>query len=120
MSYKRDLEERLLTFAVDTIKFLKTLPYNREYNVLRTQLSKSSTSIGANYQESQAGTSREFKQRIQICLREARETNYWYRVISKLQIGDIKERKRLLQESKELMLIFGSIATKNFKKDKNV
>ena len=26
--------------------------------------------------ESQAGTSREFKQRIQICLREARETNY--------------------------------------------
>jgi len=117
MSYKRDLEERLLEFAVDTIKFLKTLPYKREYNVLRTQLSKSSTSIGANYQESQAGTSKEFKQRIQICLREAKETNYWYKIISRLQIGDIKERKRLLQESKEIMLIFGSIATKNYEKN---
>ena len=41
MSYKRDLEERLLEFAVGTIKFLKTLPYKKEYNVLRTQLSKS-------------------------------------------------------------------------------
>lgn len=119
MSYKRDLEERLLKFAVDTIIFLKTLPYKIEYNVLRNQLSKSATSVGANYQESQAGTSREFKQRIQICLREAKESNYWYKIISSLQIGEPKERKRLLQESKEIMLIFGSIATKNYEKEKN-
>ncbi len=100
MKYKNDLEERLIEFAVDSIKFLKSLPYKREYNVFRIQLSKSSTSVGANYQESQAGTRREFKQRIQICLREAKESNYWYKIISRLELGDNKERKRLLQESK--------------------
>jgi len=44
MKYKKDLEERLIEFAVDSIKFLKSLPYKSEYNVLRIQLSKSSTS----------------------------------------------------------------------------
>lgn len=117
MKYERDLEERLLEFSVNTINFLKTIPYKKEYEVIRIQLSKSSTSIGANYQESQAGTSKEFKQRIQICLREARETNYWYRLISCLNIGDNKFCKELLQESKEIMLIFGSIATKNYERN---
>jgi len=42
-----DLRERLLHFAVDSIKFIKTLPGNREYDVLKYQYSKSSTSIGA-------------------------------------------------------------------------
>jgi four helix bundle protein len=55
-TYKIDLEKRLLKFAIDTVKFLFLLPYIKEMEVFRIQLSKSSTSIGANYQESQAGT----------------------------------------------------------------
>jgi len=108
----QDLAERLLDFVVRTIKFLRTIPHDKEYDVFRYQLSKSSSSIGANYEESQACTKNEFKQRIAICLREARETNYWYRVINKLKLGDDDQRKYLLQESKELKLIFGSIHSK--------
>ncbi len=70
---------------------------------------------GANYEESQACTKNEFKQRIAICLREARESNYWYRVLDRLKLGDDDQRKYLLQESLELKLIFGSIHTKCFK-----
>lgn len=49
MKYEKDLEERVFRFAVDTIKFINTIPYKKEYDVFRYQLSKSATSIGANY-----------------------------------------------------------------------
>ena len=85
-SYAINLSERLLKFAVDIIKFLFLLPYIKEMEVFRFQLSKSGTSIGANYEESQAGTYKEFKNRIQICLREAKETNYFLRVLNGLDL----------------------------------
>ncbi len=72
----KNFRERLLTFSVDIILFLKTIPYRKEYDVLRYQLSKSATSIGANYEESQSATYKEFLQRIKIALREANETIY--------------------------------------------
>jgi len=78
-------------------------------------LSKSATSIGANYTESQAGSYAEFRQRIQICLREARETHYWLQIIHRLGIvlnKDKQELKRLLKESKEIQLILGAISSK--------
>ena len=117
--YKVDLKERLLEFAVDSIKFLSTIPYKKEYEVFRYQLSKSATSIGANYEESQASTKKEFHFRVSICLREARESNYWYKVIDKLDIGETATRKRLLQESKEIKLIFGTIESKTRLKTKD-
>jgi hypothetical protein len=49
-SYSIDLRERLLEFSVSILKFLRRLPYRKEYDVLRRQLSKSATSIGANYE----------------------------------------------------------------------
>lgn len=52
---------------------------------------------------------KEFVQRINICLREARETNYWYKIINKLDIGESKLRKDLLKESNEIMLMFGAM-----------
>ena len=110
--YENDLMERLIQFAVKTFKFIKTLPHDREYNVFQYQLSKAATSIGANYTESQAGTTKEFYSRINICLRESRECHFWYIVINRLEIGDRKLCKELSQESKEIKLIFGSIATK--------
>ena len=115
-----DLNKRILDFVIESIRFLRTIPHEKEYDVFRYQLSKSSSSIGANYEESQACTKNEFKQRIAICLREARETNYWYRVLDKLKLGDYKKRKYLLQESYELKLIFGSIHTKCFKGESDV
>ena len=48
-----DLAERLFRFAVRVIKFLRNLPNEPEFNNIRYQLSKSSTSAGANYEEAQ-------------------------------------------------------------------
>lgn len=111
--YRVDLRKRLLQFAVDTIKFLGTIPYRKEFDVFRYQLSKSATSMGANYEESQGGYSyRDFASKIGICYKEARETHYFYKVIHSLQIGDLNVCKRLTNESDELKRIFGSILVK--------
>lgn len=121
--YGMDLHGRLLQFAIDIIKFLFLLPYAKELGVFRFQLSKSGTSIGANYEESQAGTYNEFSSRIQICLREAKETNYFLRVLKGLELEKtnirfkdkatyINELNRLTEESEEIKKIFGSISKK--------
>ena len=114
--YKINLEERFLQFAVDVIKYLFSLPKLREYDSIKYQLSKSATSIGANYAESQAGSFAEFKQRIQICLREARETHYWLKIIRRLDVENDQDNKiildQLLKEANEIQLILGAISAK--------
>ncbi len=105
-----DLLERSFWFGVHTIKFLRTVPKEQEYYLLKNQLIKSSTSLGANYEESQAGSSRpDFKNKVKIALRETRESNYWLRVIKALDDIKSEELERLLKESFELKNIFGAI-----------
>ena len=80
---ENELTQRIFNFTVKTIKFLKTLPDSPEVKVIRYQLIKSSTSVGANYEEAQAGSSKpDFNNKVRILLREMRESNYWLRVIN--------------------------------------
>lgn len=104
---------RTFIFGVNCLKFLKTLPSSYELNVIKVQLSKSSTSIGANYEESQAGSSKaDFRNKIRISLREARETNYWLRIIKELEVSDEEHLTKLLKESFEIKNILGAILNK--------
>ncbi len=110
-----DLAERLFKFAVRVIKFLRNLPDEPEFNNIRYQLSKSSSSSGANYEEAQAGYSKaDFLFKIDISLREMRESNYWLRLIQatcefegvlKVELVD------LIKESTELKNILGKISS---------
>ena len=110
---ENDLLNRTFVFGVNCLKFLKTLPNSYEINVVKVQLSKSSTSIGADYEESQAGSSRaDFRNKIRIALREARETNYWLRIIKELEVSDNDKLSGLLQESLEIKNILGAILNK--------
>ena len=111
--YERELGERLFEFAVRTIKFLRTVKSSQEISVIKYQLSKSSTSSGANYEEAQAASSaNDFTNKINISLREMRESNYWLRICDRLKIGNLTELKFLLPESEELKKILGSISSK--------
>ena len=74
------------------------------------QLAKSSTSVGANYEEAQAGASKaDFKNKVKISLKEARESNYWLRVVKALETSENLELNRLLKESIEIKYILGAI-----------
>jgi len=110
--YKIDLRERLLEFAVKSISFIGTIPNKKEFDVFRYQYSKSSTSIGANYEEAQSSSIKEFVQRVRISLREANESHYWLKIMDKLNLGNEEQRTHLLSESDEIALILGSIASK--------
>ena len=111
---KNDLCDRLFEFAVRVIEFLKKLPYSPENKTIREQLSKSACSSGANYEESQSGSSKaDFANKVRISLREMRESNYWLRIIKRTVPGvNPSELDYLIQESAELKNILGSIVQK--------
>ena len=111
---KNDLCERLFEFALRVIEFLKTLPYSPENKTIRTQLSKSACSSGANYEESQGGSSKaDFSNKVRISVREMRQSNYWFRII-KRTVTEVNnsEVDYLIKESYELKNILGSIVQK--------
>lgn len=71
---------------------------------------RSATSIGANYCEAdEAGSKKEFRHRISICKKEAKETKYWLRMIASANEQSKTAARELWQEAKELHLIFAAI-----------
>jgi four helix bundle protein len=115
---KNDLSDRLFNFAVRSLKFIRNLPNSTEYKVIKYQLAKCSTSAGANYEESQAGSSKaDFNNKVRISLREMRESNYWLRITKAIEEKNIKNNELdfLINESKELKNILGSIVNKTRK-----
>ena len=111
------LGKRLFDFAVRIIKFCRTLPRGKEYEIIKYQLIKSATSSGANYEEAQGAISKaDFFNKINISLKEMRESNYWLRIIEAVKESE-SELKFLLKESLELKKILGSISSKSKKRN---
>lgn len=107
---KYDLEERTAKFGEDVIDFLKTVKANEINRPLISQLVRSSTSIGANYVEADGAVSKkDFKNKIAICRKEAKETKHWLRMIANA-VPEKKDECRILwKEVQELTLIFSAI-----------
>lgn len=111
---ENDLLERTFNFGVRCLKFLRSLPNSTEYHIIKYQLGKSSTSVGANYEESQAGSSKaDFRNKVRIALKEARESSYWLRLIKALDETINEELDFLIKESQELKNIIGTIIKKS-------
>ena len=110
---KYDLEERTAKFGEETIKFAKIIPINPVTQRIIPQLVASSTSIGSNYCEADdAESGKDFKHKIGIAKKEARETKHWLRMIATATPELKEEAKILWQEAKEIHLIFNSISKK--------
>jgi four helix bundle protein len=117
---ENDLKERLFEFAVGVLKMLRSIDQGREIEVLKYQLSKSATSAGANYEESQAAISKaEFSSKVSISLKEMRESNYWLRILANLYPSNT-EITELTRESQELKKIPGSISYKVSPRSKEI
>jgi four helix bundle protein len=109
---ENELQTRLFRFAVDVIKLLRTLKWDKEIKIIANQLGKSATSSGANYEEAQAAVSRaEFGFKVGISLKEMRESDYWFRILVELFPED-EYILRLRNESLELKNILGTINLK--------
>ena len=105
-----DLEERTARFGEDIIGFLKTLLRNPINDELIRQAVRSGTSVGANYVEADGAESKkDFRHKIAICKKEAKETKHWLRMIAKANPDRKDEAMKLSNEAQELTLIFSAI-----------
>ncbi len=103
------LESRTKKFAIEIIWLSASLPSTTEGFVVRNQLTKSGTSIGANYREAnRSGSKADFISKIKICESEASETAYWLEIILEISWGDKNAATVLLAEVNELLTIFTS------------
>ncbi|MCJ7603243.1 MAG: four helix bundle protein [Desulfobulbaceae bacterium] len=111
--FSRSLEKRTLQFAVRIIRISTLLPDSAEGKVIKNQITKSGTSIGANYREANRSRSKaDFKHKIKICASEASETQYWLEVIAEADLLNWQEFKTEYEECSELLAIFTSISSK--------
>ena len=113
--FARRLEKRTLDFSVCIIRLSSQLPKTTEGKVVRNQLTKAGTSIGANYRESNRARSRaDFKNKIRICEGEAAETQYWLEILMQMEWLPKDRVLSEYDESCELLALFSTIA-KNIK-----
>lgn len=109
-----ELGNRLFRFSVNVINHLKKIKYSDINKVVVNQLTKSATSSGANYEESQAASSKsDFINKVNISLKEMRESNYWLRILRESEISKESEIQDLINESEELKKILGKIVSKS-------
>jgi four helix bundle protein len=83
-NYKLDLSDRLLEFAAASIKLSATLAGTYAGKYIAGQLLRSACSAGANYEEACGAESRaDFIHKLQIVLKELKESLYWLRLAGK-------------------------------------
>ena len=110
---RTDLGERLLNFAVRIIKLVEALPNTIAGRRIGDQLLRSGTSPGANYEEAQGAESHaDFTHKLQIALKELRESSFWLRVIQRAELLPQQRLVELLDESEQLKKILSkAVAT---------
>ena len=110
LKQKRNIiKEKTYQFALDIIALYKKMLEQNEF-ILSKQVARSGTSIGANVEEATAGQSRkDFISKMAISSKEARETNYWLRLLRDSQLCENIDYTDLIKESEEIIKILTSI-----------
>jgi four helix bundle protein len=80
--------ERTFQFSLKIVQLYKALRSKNEY-IISKQLLRSGTSIGANVHEASAAFSkRDFTYKMSIASKEARETQYWLKLLDQGELVD--------------------------------
>ena len=108
-----DLEERTARFGEAIVRFSKKIPRDPTNNRLIDQLVGCGTSVGGNYREANASVSaKDFQHSISRCVKEAKETKYFLRMVAASEPNLVGEARELYREGHELHLIFASMYRK--------
>ena len=119
-----DIHERSFLFATEIIDLCRpVMPPGGVVRELGRQLLRSGTSIGANMEEAAAGQSRpDFISKVAVSRKEARETQYWLRLMIHADPRIQKAAAPLVDEARQLVSILTTIklnAEANLKRDEN-
>jgi four helix bundle protein len=109
---KKEFKKRIYSYVLRLVRFLGRIPDNTVARELKGQLTRSGTSVGANYFEAQAASSKkDFLNFFRHALKSANESRFW---LALLRDGNflpedlVEESRYLIQETKELANIFAS------------
>jgi len=105
---KSILRTRTKKFGGMIVRLFTKLDNSREeLRVLGKQMLRSGTSVGANYREaSRARSDNEFIAKIEQCVQEADETQYWLELLNEECAIDDALTKPIWDEADELIAIF--------------
>ncbi len=106
MEKENVIQVKSYQFALDIIRLTKTLQKDFVSTVLLKQLLRSGTSVGANVEEAIGGfTKKDFAHKMSISHKEARESNYWLRLLKDSNSLDATVADPLINQSEELIKI---------------
>lgn len=104
-----DLKNRTQTFAVNIVHLVRSLPSNREANVIANQILRSATAVAANYRAACRARSRvEFIAKLGIVVEECDETCFWLEMMIQTSILKKELVVSLLDEGNQLTAIMVS------------
>jgi len=107
--FKTELKKRIYYWVLKLIAFIDRLPKDGSTQIIAKQLLRSGTSIGANYIETQAASSRkDFANFLHHSLKSANESKFWLCILKDSKRATQEETEKLLKELIEIANIFGS------------
>jgi len=103
------LLKRTKNFALENIRFFKSLPKTDEARIIGKQLLRSSTSLASNYRAAcRSRSKQEFYAKIYIVVEESDETLFWLELITDSGIQTIEKTNLIMKEVEELLCIFSA------------
>lgn len=117
-NFKNEFKRRIYCWVVGLIKFLDGLPKDTITQRIVDQLFRSGSSVGANYVEAQASSSKkDFTNFFHYALKSANESKFWLALLRDIKRADTQKTEELLKELTEIANILASslITIKNSK-----
>jgi four helix bundle protein len=110
---QHDLNERLLDYGVRVIHVVEALPKRITGRRIGDQLLRCGTAVGAHYEEAQGAESKDdFVHKLQLALKEMRESRYWLRLLSRAKTLPPQRLAGIIDEATQLVAILSkSVAT---------
>lgn len=103
----QELRKRTKAFALRIMRMSRTIPNNREANVISHQILRSATGMAANYRAAGLARSKaEFISKIGIVVEEADETVFWLELLCESGLMQEAKLRELLSEGNQLVAIF--------------
>jgi four helix bundle protein len=101
-----------MQFALRVLAMVNALPKNTAGRTVANQISRSATSVAANYRAAlRAKSDADFLYKISIVLEEADETAFWLELIERSALLPVAKIQLLRTEAEELTKIFNATRT---------
>ena len=119
MKTENAIQDKSYKFALRIVKLYKFLCEEKREFTLSKQIVRSGTSVGANVEEGVGAFSKkDFRYKLSVAYKEARETKFWIKLLSDSGFIDHKLANSLLDDCEELLKILGAILVTTSKPSK--